>query len=98
MKINSPLYLIHHPKALVCYILEHTATLWPDDLFLKIEFYMRMSYKLNLKNPKTFNEKLNWSKLSDRKSQYTRMADKYQVKEYVKKIIGEEYVVPCFGV
>jgi mRNA-degrading endonuclease HigB of HigAB toxin-antitoxin module len=57
-----------------------------------------MSYKLNLKNPKTFNEKLNWSKLSDRKSQYTRMADKYQVKEYVKKIIGEEYVVPCFGV
>lgn len=57
-----------------------------------------MGYKLDLDNPITFNEKLNWLKLHDRKAIYSRMADKYEAKKIVAKIIGEEYVVPCYGV
>ena len=49
-------------------------------------------------DPKTFNEKLQWLKLYDRKSIYSTMVDKYAVKKYVADIIGEEYVIPTLGV
>lgn len=70
----------------------------PDKLHLKVLFREKLGYKLNLKDPKTFNEKLNWLKLYNRKPEYTIMVDKYAVKEYVTKTIGEQYVVPCLGV
>lgn len=70
----------------------------PDKLFLKLIFRARMGKSLNLKNPKTFNEKLNWLKLYDRKDIYTQMVDKYGVKSYVAEIIGEEYIIPTLGV
>ena len=57
-----------------------------------------MGKKLNLDNPQTFNEKLQWLKLNDRKPQYTLMVDKYAVKDYVKNKIGEEYIIPTYGV
>ena len=57
-----------------------------------------MGYPLNLTNPKTFNEKLQWLKLYDRKPEYTTMVDKYAVKEYVAGIIGEEHIIPTLGV
>lgn len=53
-----------------------------------------MGYKLDLENISTFNEKLQWLKLYDRKPEYTMMVDKYLVKEYVANIIGKEYVIP----
>lgn len=55
-------------------------------------------YKMNLDNPQTFNEKLNWLKIHYREEKLTMMVDKYAVKEYVAKIIGDQYVVPCYGV
>ncbi len=57
-----------------------------------------MGKKLNLKNPKTFNEKLQWLKLYDRRPEYTKMVDKYEAKEYVASIISEEYIIPTLGV
>jgi hypothetical protein len=59
---------------------------------------LNMNYPLNLKNPKTFSEKLQWMKLYDRKPEYTLMVDKYAVKQIVKEKIGEEYVVKNLGV
>lgn len=53
---------------------------------------------MHLKHPKSFSEKLQWLKLHDRKPEYTTMVDKYAVKEYVAKIIGQEYIVPTVGV
>jgi len=70
----------------------------PDKLFLKIMFYVRMGKKLNLKHPKTYNEKLQWLKLHDRKPEYTDMVDKCCVKKYVAQQIGEEYIIPTLGV
>ena len=50
------------------------------------------------KNPKTFNEKLQWLKLYNRKPEYTVMVDKYKVREYIAQMIGEEYLIPLLGV
>jgi hypothetical protein len=74
--------------------------LWilPDELFLKIKFRQMMGRNLNLKNPQTFSEKLQWLKLYNRRPEYTTMVDKYAVKDYVAKIIGEEYIIPTLGV
>ena len=70
----------------------------PDDIYLKLMYRIRMGKKLNLDNPQTFNEKLQWLKLYDRKDIYTKMVDKYEVKRYVAEKIGEEYVIPTLGV
>ena len=59
---------------------------------------MRFHHKLNLKNPQTYNEKLQWLKLYDRHEEYTQMVDKYEAKKYVASIIGDEYIIPTLGV
>lgn len=70
----------------------------PDERFLKKAFRAIMGQELNLDNPQTFNEKLQWLKLYNRKPEYTMMVDKYKVREYVAKTIGEEYLIPLLGV
>lgn len=69
-----------------------------DERFLRRAYKMNFGVELNLNNPQTFNEKLQWLKLYDRKDIYTMMVDKYEVKKYVADIIGEEYIIPTFGV
>lgn len=69
-----------------------------DRKYLESRFEMIMGYKLDLDNPQTFNEKLQWLKINDRKSIYTQMVDKYEVKKYVGDAIGYEYIVPALGV
>ncbi len=69
----------------------------PDTVYLKFMYRKVTGKKLNLKNPKTFNEKLQWLKLYDRKPEYTRMVDKYEVRQYIKETIGEEYLIPLVG-
>lgn len=70
----------------------------PDATYLKIVYYLKTGTNLSLKHPKTFNEKLQWLKLYNRKSEYSMMVDKVAVKEYVKRIIGSEYIIPTLGV
>lgn len=70
----------------------------PDEEYLKKIFLLRMGKELDLENPKTFNEKLQWLKLYDRKPEYTQMVDKYAVKKLVAEMIGEEYIIPTLGV
>lgn len=70
----------------------------PDKLFIKALYRFTFEKKLNLKNPKGFNEKMQWLKLYDRKKEYTEMVDKYKVKQYVANKIGKEYVIPLYGV
>ncbi len=59
---------------------------------------MYFGKKLNLKKPATFNEKLQWLKLHDRKDIYTKMVDKIEAKEYVGGIIGREHIIRTLGV
>lgn len=69
-----------------------------DEEFLKKAFKVYIGDKLNLETPQTFNEKLQWLKLYDRKPEYTMMVDKYKVREYIKEKLGEEYLIPLLGV
>lgn len=89
---------IMHPGHLLLFLLNKTARLWPDKLFLKLKFRLVMGQKLDLRNPKTFNEKLQWLKLYNRRPEYTTMVDKYAVKQYVSDKIGEQYIIPTLGV
>ena len=86
------------PKKLCLALLTHFGTWLPDALYLKIMFRLKMEYNLDLESPKTFNEKLQWLKLYNRKPEYTQMVDKYEVKKLVEKILGKEYVIPTLGV
>ena len=69
-----------------------------DKMYLKIMYFLYFHKKLDLDNPKTYNEKLQWLKLYDRKDIYSTMVDKYEAKEYVANIIGEEYIIPTLGI
>ncbi len=72
---------------------------WMDDeTYLKIAYRIKMGKKLNLDHPITFNEKLQWLKLHDRKPEYTMMVDKYEVKKWVAEKIGKQYIIPTLGV
>lgn len=70
----------------------------PDKMWLKIIYRREMGYSLNISNPQAFNEKIQWLKLYDRKPEYTKMVDKYAVKEYVASKIGGQYLIPTLGV
>ena len=70
----------------------------PARIFLKYAFWKTFCKRLNIKNPKTFNEKIQWLKLYDHNPIYTTMADKFAAKDYVASIIGEEYIIPTIGV
>lgn len=70
----------------------------PDSIYLKIYYKKILGKKLNLKNPKTFNEKIQWLKIHDRNPAYITMVDKIMAKKYVASILGEEYIVPTLGI
>ena len=70
----------------------------PDKCYIRLLYWRRMKRFVDLKNPKTFSEKLQWLKLYDRNPEYTKMVDKYEVKNYIASIIGDEYVIPTLGV
>ena len=70
----------------------------PDSLYLKVLYRVIMGRKLNLKNPKEYNEKLQWLKLNDRKPEYSTMVDKYEVRGYIGDLLGDKYLIPCLGI
>lgn len=89
---------ILNPATTFVVVLEHFFTWLPDKLYLKLLYRFKMGRRLNLRNPQTFSEKLQWLKLYDRNPQYTQMVDKYAVKNYVAGVIGEEFIIPTLGV
>jgi len=77
----------------------HKHPQWMSDKFyLKVLFKEIMGYELDLKNPKSFCEKVNWLKLYDRNPLYHKLVDKYEVKQWVSDKVGEEHVVKNYGV
>ena len=95
-KVNT---MVHTPRIFMkkfqsSFIFKHL----PDKTALKIQYKNAFLTDLDLENPKTFNEKLQWLKLYNRKPEYSKMVDKYEAKKYVASIIGEEYIIPTYGV
>ena len=99
MKYKKILNVIKNPKKILIRMSDsgHFKYL-TDKAFLKFKYRLYTGKKLNLDNPQSFNEKLQWLKLYNREDIYTTMVDKYEVKKYVADIIGEEYIIPTLGV
>ena len=70
----------------------------PDKPFLSIRYLMTFHKRINWRNPTTFNEKLQWLKINDREQLYSKLVDKYEVKQFVANLIGEEHIIPTLGV
>ena len=98
-KIYTAYQLLHsNSRGFVAALLQKLNFMFGDKTYLKLLFRLKMRYELNLQNPKSFGEKIQWLKLYDRKPEYTKMVDKYAVKDYVASIIGKEYIIPTLGV
>lgn len=70
----------------------------PDKQFLKMKYWIKIGKILNLSEPNSFNEKMQWLKLNDRKEEYSLMADKVEAKKYVSNVVGKKYIIPTLGV
>lgn len=82
--VIRPIYLMHQ------FVLKYMS----DEYIIKNQFKEKMGYDLDLKNPKTLNEKINWLKLHDRTDLHTIVADKYKVRAYVNEKVGSKYLIP----
>ena len=79
-------------------LLEHIGGWIPDKLYLRIQYFLYMGERLNLNNPQTFCDKIQYLKLYDRKEYYHKLVDKYEVKKIISSLIGNDYVIPTLGV
>lgn len=78
-------------------MLKKAMRILPDPLYIRLAYFRRMKRFPNLKDPKTYTEKLQWLKLHDHNPEYSRMVDKYEAKQYVAERIGQEYIIPTLG-
>ena len=69
----------------------------PDKEYIQINYFAHFHHFADLHHPKTYNEKLNWLKLHDRKPYYVNVVDKHQAKTLISNMIGEEYTIPTLG-
>lgn len=96
---NRLIKAIKKPEWLFGAILRRSFGKWMNDRnFIRWEFFSGMRKFPNLKNPITYNEKLQWLKLNDIHPEYTDVVDKYEAKEIVRNVIGDEYIIPTLGV
>lgn len=81
--------IYHHDSHLLPQEYEQAITSW---------YNKATGTPLDLSNPQTFNEKIQWIKLYGVTPHMTRLTDKYLVREWIKEQIGEKYLVPLLGV
>ena len=89
---------IEKPSLILLSLIVKLGWLFPDKLYLRMMYRVKMGRSLNLKNPRRFTEKLQWTKLYYRLPLLTTLVDKEQVKPYVAKLIGEEHIIKSIGV
>lgn len=96
--MNKLMKLVNNPLLLYTIASEHGLTNWlPDDVHLKMMYRASIGERLDLENPKTYNEKLQWLKIHDRNPLYTTLVDKYRVKRWVAERVGEEHVTKTYA-
>ena len=96
--INRVKKVIKHPTWIILGLASKNIIKMDDRTYIEKLYRLSIGKKLNLDNPKTFNEKLQWLKLYNRKPEYTKMVDKYEVRKYISEKIGDEYLIPLIGV
>lgn len=91
-------YYLKHPAILADSLIHKYGRWLPDSFYIRLRYRLLMGKKLNLRAPKTFQEKLQWLKLHDHNPRYVEMVDKVLVKKYVASKVGIQYVIPLLGV
>lgn len=87
-----------HPRLVAMYSLNKLAPyIRSDRMFIKMKYRLALKKSCDLEHPKTFQEKLQWIKLNDRKPIYHQMVDKYEAKKFIAERVGEQYVIPTVG-
>lgn len=89
--------LFCNPERLLDSCVKRVGVLLPDKVYLSLRFRLLMGKWIDWKNPKTFNEKLQWLKVYNHNPEYTAMVDKSEAKRYAASIIGDEYIIPTIG-
>lgn len=79
-------------------LLNKVACVFPDKLYLRLQFRLRMGYCIDFKRPQTLSEKIQWLKLNYKNPLFPSLVDKYSVKEYVSQVIGEGHIIPTLQV
>ncbi len=99
MNIHSYFDLIMNPSKLYRTLLQrkYPGGILNDRTAISLLYQQRFGKKPNLNNPTSFNEKLLWLTLNDRRPVYTTMVDKYKAKEYIASVVGEQYVIKNLG-
>ncbi len=95
---NKIIKYLKRPNQLIALLLIKYGTKLSDKLYLSLMFRLVFGRTIDWKNPKSFNEKLQWLKLYDKRPEYTTYVDKYKVRGHIAKTIGEEYLIPLLGV
>lgn len=90
--------LLHNPAKFFDSVVCHCLYWLPDKPYLSLRYRCHLGHWLNWENPKRYTEKLQWLKLHDRNPLYTKLVDKYEVKNYIASLIGEQYIIPTLGV
>lgn len=85
-------------KNLAVEVLELLLFFIPDKLYIELKYRYKVGKRLDWNSIRTFNEKIQWLKIHDRKTEYTKMVDKVSAKKYAEKIIGSKYIIPTIGV
>ena len=80
------------------FILHRFASIIPDKMYLRFKYYVIVGQSIDIEKPISFSEKLQWLKIHDKRPIYTKLVDKYAVKDYVSELIGHEFVIPTYGV
>lgn len=98
-KLKTAASLLRHPgQFLKQCMLSGALSGLSDERYLSLLYRLTFGKKLNLEQPTTFNEKLQWLKLYDRRPEYTAMVDKVTAKELAAARIGAEHIIPTLGV
>ena len=99
MITSQPLHEISRPlQSFVRPVLMLLRKLTNDETYIRIRFFIKYKRFLNLKNPDTFFAKINWLKLNQKDSLFTRVVDKYEVRKHIKEKIGSEFLIDLIGV
>lgn len=93
MRIKGHTFLDYQEK-----FLSLVSPLFTDSFYIKLFYWVAFHKIIDLDNPRTYNEKLQWLKLHWKQPEFTQLVDKYRVREIVKEKIGEEYLIPLLGV
>ncbi len=96
--INRFYYYFTHPRILFSRLLYKVSWAFPNERkYLECLYFIKTGKKLNLNSPKSYNEKLQWLKLYNRRPEYHKMVEKYDAKQWVTSVIGKDYIIPTYG-